>query len=251
LLLFALKLLYPKHVHLARGNHESLNINMLYGFYGEVVHKYDEELYQLFARAFCLLPLCHLINDEVFVVHGGLFSRDNVKLDEISKVFRVCETPDSGLMTEMLWSDPGSHKGRQPSMRGVGVSFGSDVTDNFLDANNLKMVIRSHQVKTNGYAVEHESKYGKLITVFSAPNYCDQMGNKGAYIQLTRSNDTLIPEYVSFSAVYHPPVQAMKYSMSVPQLFNHLADKGLLPTPGYHTTPIRFTDLLRTAMSRK
>ena len=32
-----------------------------------------------------------------------------------------------------------------------------------------------------GYEIEHG---GKLATVFSAPNYCDQMGNKGAFIRL-------------------------------------------------------------------
>lgn len=37
------------------------------------------------------------------------------------------------------------------------------------------MIIRSHEVKDEGYLVEHD---GKLVTVFSAPNYCDQVGNK-------------------------------------------------------------------------
>ncbi len=32
------------------------------------------------------------------------------------------------------------------------------------------------QVKDQGYEVCHN---GDCITVFSAPNYCDQMGNKG------------------------------------------------------------------------
>ena len=30
----------------------------------------------LSVQAFCLLPLCHLINHQVFIVHGGLFSKD-------------------------------------------------------------------------------------------------------------------------------------------------------------------------------
>jgi hypothetical protein len=38
-------------------------------------------------------------------------------------------------------------------------------------------------VKEEGYLVEHG---GLCITVFSAPNYCDQMGNKGAFITFTR-----------------------------------------------------------------
>lgn len=62
------------------------------------------------------------------------------------------------------------------------------------------MCRRSHECKEQGYEVEHG---GKTITIFSAPNYCDQMGNKGAYIHLDK---TLIPKFTSFSAVPHPPV---------------------------------------------
>lgn len=36
--------------------------------------------------------------------------------------------------------------------------------------------------------MEHD---GKCITVFSAPNYCDQMGNRGAFIKF--SGDFHIP----------------------------------------------------------
>ncbi|CAE7827018.1 PPP5C [Symbiodinium sp. CCMP2456] len=207
LTLFAWKLAFPKHLHLARGNHETRNMNKLYGFEGEVTKKYDEELYQLFCEAFCLLPLCHVINNQVFVVHGGLFSKDDVTLDAIRKVNRDQEPPDEGLMTEMLWSDPQPGRGRQPSKRGVGVAFGQDVTENFLKTNNLKMVIRSHEMKEEGYEIEHS---GRLVTVFSAPNYCDQMGNKGAFIRL--DGKTMTPKYTSFAHVPHPNVRPMQYA---------------------------------------
>ena len=36
LALLAFKCLYPKHMHLARGNHESQGMNKIYGFEGEV-----------------------------------------------------------------------------------------------------------------------------------------------------------------------------------------------------------------------
>mmetsp|Transcript_112296 Transcript_112296/g.362629 ORF Transcript_112296/g.362629 Transcript_112296/m.362629 type:complete len:119 (+) Transcript_112296:1-357(+) len=107
----------------------------------------------------------------------------------------------------MLWSDPQPGKGRMPSKRGVGVAFGQDVTENFLTTNDLKLVIRSHEMKEEGYEEEHS---GKLITVFSAPNYCDQMGNKGAFVRL--DGKTLAPKFTSFAAVPHPNVKAMQYA---------------------------------------
>ena len=71
-------------------------------------------------------------------------------------------------MCELLWSDPQPQKGRSTSKRGVGVQFGPDVTEKFIELNNLDYVIRSHEVKNEGYEEMHG---GKCITVFSAPNY--------------------------------------------------------------------------------
>jgi serine/threonine-protein phosphatase 5 len=207
IMLFAWKLLYPGHMHLSRGNHETRNMNMLYGFQGEVKQKFDADLYQLFCEAFCLLPLCHVIGKQIFVVHGGLFSEDNVTLNAIRKVDRDREPPDEGLMHEMLWSDPHPGRGRTPSKRGTGVAFGRDVTENFLKTNKLKLIIRSHEMKEQGFEWEHDKQ---LITIFSAPNYCDQMGNKGAFIRL--DGKTLTPKFTSFEAVAHPSVKPMQYA---------------------------------------
>lgn len=41
-------------------------------------------------------------------------------------------------------------------------------------------MVRSHEVKPLGYEYQ---KGGKCLTVFSAPNYMDQMGNKGAFVR--------------------------------------------------------------------
>jgi len=217
LALFAWKLLYPGHLHLARGNHETQSMNRIYGFEGEVLYKYDEGLYNLMCEAFCLLPLCHVLNSCVFVVHGGLFSYDGVTLDDIRRIDRVCEPMDCGLMVDMLWSDPYPGWGRAASKRGVGVAFGQDVTEEFLRTNDLRLVIRSHELCEEGYSVEHS---GRLITVFSAPNYCDQMGNRGAFIRL--DGDTLTPRPTSFCAVPHPPVRAMQYAPVLPFFYGGL-----------------------------
>jgi serine/threonine-protein phosphatase 5 len=200
LTLFAYKWLYPNQLFLARGNHETDNMNKVYGFEGEVKAKFSDLMFKLFSETFNALPLAHVIENKVFVTHGGLFSRDNVTLDEIRKIDRIGQgQPGSdGLMCELLWSDPQPELGRSPSKRGVGTQFGPDVTKNFLETNNLDMVIRSHEVKEEGYVIEHD---GKCVTVFSAPNYCDSVGNKGALINFTPD---LKKDYITFSAVVSP-----------------------------------------------
>jgi len=105
-LLFLLKIKYPKHIYLTRGNHECHTINMVYGFYEECQKKSNLLVWKACNRVFTLLPVAALINQKIFCVHGGI----SPKLDNIK------------------------------------------------------------QCVDNGY----EFSFGhKLVTVFSAPNYCD------------------------------------------------------------------------------
>ncbi|XP_044524515.1 serine/threonine-protein phosphatase 5 [Gracilinanus agilis] len=103
--------------------------------------------------------------------------------------------------------------GRSVSKRGVSCQFGPDVTKAFLEENRLDYIIRSHEVKPEGYEVTHD---GKCVTVFSAPNYCDQMGNKASYIHLRGSD--LRPQFHQFTAVPHPNVKPMAYANTLLQL---------------------------------
>ncbi|PWA22362.1 hypothetical protein CCH79_00018234 [Gambusia affinis] len=213
LTLFGFKLLYPDHFHLLRGNHETDNMNQMYGFEGEVKAKYTAQMFQLFSEVFQWLPLAQCINNKVLVMHGGLFSEDGVTLEDLRKIDRNRQPPDSGPMCDLLWSDPQPQNGRSISKRGVSCQFGPDVTQHFLEQNKLDYIVRSHEVKAEGYEVTH---LGKCITVFSAPNYCDQMGNKGAYIHLRGSD--LKPEFHQFTAVPHPNVKPMAYANTLMQL---------------------------------
>ncbi|KAK6060510.1 GroES-like protein, partial [Cooperia oncophora] len=208
--MFSYKLLYPNHFFLSRGNHESDVMNKMYGFEGEVKKKYTSQMADFFTEIFCLLPLCHLVNRKIFVCHGGLFKEDDVTLDDIRKTDRVRQPPDEGIMCDLLWSDPQELRGRAPSKRGVGCQFGPDITDAWIAKNGVQYVVRSHEVKPEGYEVHHN---GKCITVFSAPNYCDQMGNKGAFITIT--GDNLTPKFTTFEAVPHPMVPPMVYANSL------------------------------------
>lgn len=123
LTLFGFKILLPDHFFLARGNHESMTMNQMYGFEGEVKSKYSGQMYDLFAEVFNHLPLAHCINERVLVMHGGLFSNDDVTLEDIRTTDRNRQPPDEGIMCELLWSDPMNTSGRAPSKRGVGSEY--------------------------------------------------------------------------------------------------------------------------------
>lgn len=56
------------------GNHETDNMNQMYGFEGEVKSKYNTQMMELFSEVFNHLPLSYCINKKVLVsillVHG-------------------------------------------------------------------------------------------------------------------------------------------------------------------------------------
>ncbi|TFL02450.1 Metallo-dependent phosphatase-like protein [Pterulicium gracile] len=223
---FAYKWLYPKYMYINRGNHEAKEMNRAYGFEGEAKHKHGEQTYKLFTHVFTAMPLATLISPtqppspkvrknpilsaegrkRFFVVHGGLFSKDEVTLDDIRKIPRIGKQPgQNGLMSELLWTDPQEQPGRGPSKRGLGISFGPDVTKRWCELNKVTGIIRSHEVRQDGYQIEHD---GLCTTVFSAPNYVDQGGNKGAFIRIDAAGTE---EYFQFEAQPHPPMKPMAY----------------------------------------
>uniref|UniRef100_A0A7S1V932 Serine/threonine-protein phosphatase n=1 Tax=Sexangularia sp. CB-2014 TaxID=1486929 RepID=A0A7S1V932_9EUKA len=209
LLLFAWKVVFPKQMLLNRGNHETKRMNQIYGFFGEVKAKLGESVQDLFADLFQALPLATVLTEaRVFICHGGLFSMDGVMLSDVAKLDRFSEPPDSGIFCDLLWADPApdGETGRLPSPRGTSVQFGQDVTHDFCDRNNLKAVVRSHQVRDDGFTVEHGSK---LITIFSAPNYCDNQGNKAAFINCKADGEM---KFTQFEAQPHPNTRPMAYA---------------------------------------
>ena len=207
--LFSLKLLYPRKVHLVRGNHEDRNLNYHFGFRKSCLHHFGpvegQLVWERVNECFDHLALGALIGEEVFCIHGGI----GTSIDAVADVMGIKkpiivppETEDPArldrldrVVLDALWSDPATEQiaasGAQ-SPRGSGASrFTAERLKAFVAANNLQLVIRAHECVQNGYEYFAD---GLLLTLFSASSYCNQHKNDGAIIVLVKNEDGSMEE---------------------------------------------------------
>lgn len=176
-LLLAYKVKYSENFFLLRGNHECASINRIYGFYDECKRRYSIRLWKTFTDCFNCVPVSACIDEKILCMHGGL-SPELSNLEQIKRVVRPTDVPDTGLLCDLLWSDPEKEiSGWGENDRGVSFTFGPDVVQSFLRTHGLDLVCRAHQVVEDGY--EFFARRA-LVTLFSAPNYCGEFDNAGA-----------------------------------------------------------------------
>jgi len=181
LLLLAFKVRYRTRITLIRGNHESRQITQVYGFYDECLRKYGStKVWRLCTETFDYLSLAAVVGDQFLCVHGGL-SPTLDTLEQIRELQRVQEPPHEGPMCDLMWSDPDDIHGWGISARGAGYVFGGDIVQQFLHANDLKKIARSHQLVMEGHKWMFDER---LVTVWSAPNYCYRCGNVASALEI-------------------------------------------------------------------
>lgn len=206
LLLSVALILNPSSVFLNRGNHEDIMVTVRYGFQKEVNQKYPARrtpLLDLFKDIFSWLPLYSYIDggsSRLIIMHGGISDKINLKkLNSITRnryvSIEIPPTSKSGgkhlteeeeneyrQIQDLFWSDPDPHGRlgcRKNDARKMACFFGADITEQFLKKYNLSMIIRSHQVKQEGYEFTHDRQ---VLTIFSASNYCGG-SNWGAIVR--------------------------------------------------------------------
>lgn len=200
--IFALRVLYPQNVFILRGNHEFTQLCSHCGFMEEIVKVYgSEKLFTSFIDAFNCLPLLSIIDQYIICVHGGIGPNWN-SISQISSYKRPIEHYNEETISSMLWSDPSNNVlYYSESPRGVGYIFGQSALIEFLNKNKAKMLIRGHECVQEGY----QFMFGnRLVTVFSASNYCGLVNNDAGVI--------IIKPKLKYEVRTFPPLDYIKRS---------------------------------------
>ncbi|KAF3456787.1 hypothetical protein FNV43_RR01441 [Rhamnella rubrinervis] len=204
-LLLAYKIKYPENFFLLRGNHECASVNRIYGFYDECKRRFNVRVWKIFSDCFNCLPVAALVDEKILCMHGGL-SPELDNLNQIRKIKRPTDVPDSGLLCDLLWSDPSKEiRGWGSNDRGVSFTFGSDRVTEAIRKLDLDLICRAHQVVEDGYEFFANRQ---LVTIFSAPNYCGEFDNAGAMMSV---DDTLMCSF----QILKPAEKKSKFSFGI------------------------------------
>lgn len=145
------------------------------------------------------MPVAAVVEDKILCMHGGL-SPDLENLYQIFEIPRPTDVPDEGLLCDLLWADPDSQvNGWGYNARGVSYTFGHDIISEFLQKYDLDLICRAHQVVEDGYEFQAERK---LVTIFSAPNYCGEFDNAGGMMIV---NKDLVCSFKILRPMSHKP----------------------------------------------
>lgn len=215
--MYAIKMTYPKRFRMLRGNHECRQMTSFFNFREECEYKYNVDIYNAIMDSFDTLPLAATVNGKFLCVHGGL-SPELPNLKAVNGVNRFQEPPKEGLLCDLIWSDPlevpegqenkKSKKGSGPpfipnEVRGCSYFYSFEGAAKFLQKNSLLSVIRAHEAQLEGYKMHKtnpQTGFPSVITIFSAPNYCDCYNNKAAILKF--DNSTL--NILQFNCSPHP-----------------------------------------------
>jgi serine/threonine-protein phosphatase PP1 catalytic subunit len=218
-LLLALKIRYPDKIFLLRGNHENPAMNRAFGFDNECVVKGVLFACYYFTCVFDSMPLAAVIGKKLFCVHGGI-GPSLQTIDDIRKIKRPRPIPESGLMNEILWSDPSAAVTTYgPNPRGDSTwRWGLEPAKEFMEKNGLIGIIRAHQSCRGGISFPFAPDTS-VVTIFGASGYRGR-DNSAAMICL---GETLSPDVRIFHPI-SPPVKRRSMRRAVNKIMRSGSD---------------------------
>ena len=156
-----------KKITLLRGNHESSDQNRIDGFYEECKRRYNVRIWRSFINLFNHLPFAALIDEKIFYVHSGL-SPDLKSFQDILDISRPIAIPECGFIFNLLNSSPDKNVLDYDEDEKGMLLFGEKIVLDFMQKNNLDLIVRGNQYVYNGYEFFAQNK---LVTIFSAPHF--------------------------------------------------------------------------------
>lgn len=183
-MLFSLKVLFPSHVYMIRGNHECESLTAYYGFKKECRKRFNTVVYYDAVDTFEFLPIACVVNDRTLCVHGGI----SPSVNDIFQLQKPKTDPIDGDVADILWSDPNCRiDGFMSSKRGKGYNFGEAALRKFLKLTGFDRLIRSHESCFDGFHQPFADQ-DLCTTVFSACDYCNSH-NSAAVILMDKKHN--------------------------------------------------------------
>jgi len=196
-LLLALKLKYPDQVHILRGSQEEFEICKHYGLAEELKNKFNDDvesnnsIFKQICDLFDCLPLAATINDKILCVHSGL--GENTKtLEDIMNVKKPYKIYDTPVAMDILWNIPAGstskdeYPGNNLTTNLRKRYFDENLVSEFMKNNKISLIIRSHDVLESGFEKIYDNK---IISVFSATNYCGIYNNSGGILFIKKNSE--------------------------------------------------------------
>ncbi|KAK8885854.1 hypothetical protein M9Y10_041311 [Tritrichomonas musculus] len=198
-LILLMKVLWPKNIYLIRGNHEFpdmwdksgffYELNTIYGSNSNNNRNADNKSMKAvdsFAKAFSFIPLAAVLYGKFLCVHGGI-GPQFMNYKNLNEIERPLTCYDFEPVSSILWSDPSeSVETFMPSTRGSGFMFGPKSLHDFLQSQNLSLLIRGHQCTDKGVEFNLNNQ---VVTVFSASFYCGRKQNMSGVLVINGVND--------------------------------------------------------------
>ncbi len=165
-LAMALAIAYPERVTMLRGNHESMEVTLRYGFYESAFTTYSATTFNEYLRCFDILPLAATSAGGLFCCHGGV-PEGLRSIEQLQAIDRSNNALNNEIAFQLLWNDPReadfafgpSERGDRPQ------TFGRLAFDEFCENLHVRMMLRGHEAVPEGVRTMFD---GRLLSVFSA-----------------------------------------------------------------------------------
>jgi protein phosphatase len=196
--LLALKLKHPKQIHLLRGSHEDKEININEGLGYECEKRLKDNItaknsvFEKLNEVFTYFSFAAVIDKKILCIHSGIGEnfKNIQQLSAMKKPFLIdhskLDSLEQKIVFDILWSDPvldlgektnKKNENREYIANGTIIRYGTNMIRDFIETNNLMLMIRSHESILNG-----AEQFGDthLYTIFSCTNYGGKNKNEGA-----------------------------------------------------------------------